>query len=104
MSIPSTEEVIKHIKTQWKVFRDEYIILLEGTMPIKRDIPENEKDVAFSVYLKQMGSSVVTEDEAIRAALEENARLRKLPGGKRNREVKERRKQNDDLMERGVSL
>lgn len=94
----TAEEVIEHLKTQWKVFRDEYAIALEEASMVKRGMREEEKDVAFSLYLKEMGSSVLTLEDLIREGLKEHAKRSKMPDDEIARLAEEARKRSEDLL------
>ena len=96
--LKTVEEVVAHVKIQWKVFRDEYAIAVEEASLVKRGMTDEEKDVAFSLYLKTMGSSILTLDDAVREALKERDRCAKMSDDEFARWAEEERKRREGLV------
>jgi len=97
----TAEDVIRHATRQWKTFRDGYVKTLEEAAPIKRQLSEEEKDVAYQLYLKGHFGEAFTLDDYIREALKEHARRSKLPDDKLAKLIKDEQESRESMF-RGV--
>ena len=88
----TSEDVIKKAKAQWLALRDDYVKTLEGAAPIKRIMSEDEKNVAFLLYLRGNFGEEFTMDEFIREALKEHAKRSKMSDQELNKIIEMTRK------------